>query len=640
MSEQIIIEELSGIRAKDYIARLSQYHRIQASDGFAQAIDYLSSVLKDNGLKPEIHKYVANGKTRIETWTLPWGWEADYATLHIIEPINKKIGDYKAIPLSLIVHSRDTDTIAEVVYVEEGVRPENYQDKDVKGKIVLAYGESKYVIKMAQQFGAIGLIKFPSTERTQELNDLIQYQAFWPIGDEGKEKTTFGFSISQSDAYEIIDMLKKGKTVKVHAKVKARLKQKDLIVATTLIEGVEKSQEVHIIAHICHPKPGANDNASGAALILEIATTLNRLITEGKLQRPKRSIRFIWVPEMFGTIAYMDENKDILNKTLCTINADMVGQNQFLCRSKLNLIETPLSLPSFLNSLMAEYITKYADNPAMIEKGGTKGPLVYRFIGYSGGSDHFMYDDATIGIPAVMLLQWPDIYYHSTLDTVDKSDATALKWIGTTIAVAAYEIANADKNKAIEFAETDFVYNMNKIFKTYEKLVKKLKKGKISIDTALKIMNFILDNTIKSIQSVNRLETVSEQEISPQIELIKINVEKIKKTLQDKYSDVKKELSELEQKASNITPKRKFKYPLNLTDIIFQLEPNEIIRWIQINNEDKQFHNKIYELCNFMDGKRTLLEIVELVRMEFGNLELAIALDFVETLKTLKLVYY
>jgi len=593
-------------------------------------------------LTPEIHRYKADGKTTIETWTLPWGWEADYATLHIIEPEDhkKKIADYQAIPLSLIVHSRDTDTIAEVVYVGEGMTPADYKDKDVEGKIVLAYGEARFVIQMARKFGALGIIKFPSTDRTQELKDLIQYQAFWPIGDKGKEETTFGFSISQSDAYEIIKMLERGKTVKVHAKVKARLKEKNLIVATTLIEGTEKEQEIHIIAHICHPKPGANDNASGAALILEIATTLNRLISTGKLERPKRSIRFIWVPEMFGTVAYMNENPDILEKTICTINADMVGQNQYLCRSKLNIIETPYSLPSFINSLITKYVSKYANNDAIFEKGGTEGPLVYNVLGYSGGSDHFIYDDSSIGIPAVMLLQWPDIFYHSTLDTVDKSDATALKWIGSAIAVTSYEIAIADRSKALEFADIDFARNISKLSHAYVKSSNAIKKGKITLEQAIKNINFVLSNACDSLKSLRTIAQDIDDEINNLIDILNMNAEKIRVTLKAKFSDEKTDMSDVEKEANEIKPKRLFKYPLNFTDIIRKLSFDELAKWMKINNQDKQFHNKIYELCNFMDGNRTLYEIVDLVSFEFGELKVDIALDFVKTLKQLGLVDY
>ena len=643
MFEDIIIEEISGIRAKDHIAQLSQFHRIQATKGFEQAINYISEVLKNAGLTTEIHKYRADGKTKIETWTLPWGWEAEYATLHIIEPEykKKKIADYNEIPLSLIVHSQDTDTIAEVVYVGEGTKPKDYEGKDVKGKIVLAYGEARFILQIAQMYGALGIIKFPSSERTQELNDLIQYQAFWPLGDEGREKTTFGFSISQKDAYEIISLLEQGIKVKVHVKVKAQLKVNDLLVATTLIEGTNKEQEIHIIADICHPKPGANDNASGSALILEIATTLNRLIQQGKIKRPTRSIRFIWVPEMFGTVAYMEENQDVLRRTICTINADMVGQNQFLCRSKLNFIQTPMSLPSFINSLVAKYVRKYSDDPRMIEKGGTKSPLVYRIAPYSGGSDHFIYDDATIGIPAVMLLQWPDIFYHSTLDTVDKSDSTALKWIGSIIAVSAYEIATADENKAIGFVELDVARIIDNMYYDYLKIEESLKKKNIDIDLALKYVDFILDYGYKSIDSIKHLTTIQENFLNYQKSILELNAEKLKTLIKNRFQEIsQKELDEFEQQAAKIKPVRKFRYPLNLFDIIQKLSMEEKIKWSIISNKDRNFHNKVYELCNFMDGTRSLLDIIHLLRFEFNDADAKTMLELVKTLKRFDLVLY
>jgi Zn-dependent M28 family amino/carboxypeptidase len=36
----------------------------------------------------------------------------------------------------------------------------------------------------------------------------------------------------------------------------------------------ESEREILVVSHLCHPRPGANDNASGAAAALEAARTL------------------------------------------------------------------------------------------------------------------------------------------------------------------------------------------------------------------------------------------------------------------------------------------------------------------------------------------------------------------------------
>src|SRR6266545_2136120 len=47
-------------------------------------------------------------------------------------------------------------------------------------------------------------------------------------------------------------------------------------------------------------------------------------------------------------------------------------------------------------------------------------------VPFSGGSDHAVLLDPLIGVPSPMLIQWPDRFYHSSLDTPDKCDPASL----------------------------------------------------------------------------------------------------------------------------------------------------------------------------------------------------------------------
>src|SRR5258708_21573069 len=70
-----------------------------------------------------------------------------------------------------------------------------------------------------------------------------------------------------------------------------------------------------------HQRPGANDNASGCVTILEVARTLQKLIAEGKLTRPARTIRFIFPPEIEGTLALLNGHATF-DKVSHTENSD------------------------------------------------------------------------------------------------------------------------------------------------------------------------------------------------------------------------------------------------------------------------------------------------------------------------------
>ena len=92
-----------------------------------------------------------------------------------------------------------------------------------------------------------------------------------------------------------------GGAVRVRGRVDASLGAGELTLVHAYLRGTdEPEREILITAHLDHPKWSANDNASGSMTNLEIARTLTKLIADGKLKRPARTIRFIWSPEIEG----------------------------------------------------------------------------------------------------------------------------------------------------------------------------------------------------------------------------------------------------------------------------------------------------------------------------------------------------
>jgi len=123
------------------------------------------------------------------------------------------------------------------------------------------------------------------------------------------------------------------------------------------IKGSEKPDEVLVFsAHLDHPKESANDNASGSGALLDIARSISRLIKDHKLPQPKRTLRFMWVPEWYGTMAYIDAHPELKGPpmggtVLANMNMDMVGENLEKLHSQLIITRNPLSIPNVLRDL-------------------------------------------------------------------------------------------------------------------------------------------------------------------------------------------------------------------------------------------------------------------------------------------------
>jgi len=429
---------ISGIRAKDYATAISAFHRIQGSPGISEAIEYLKTTIGAiSEAKVKVFEYPADGKITIGTWQNPFGWEAKYGKLELLEPEKRILADYSAEPISLIAHSTTVDIETDVVYVGKGLNPSDYENTDVKGKLVLTDSMAREVHKVAViRYGAAGILTFVPPKGIDELAELRRYDAIWPDTDE-KDRATFGFALKQGDGVMMKEWLKENKAVRVRAKVQASLGVGKTQVISAVIPGEDKSMELWLVAHVCHPHPGANDNASGSGALLEILRVLSQLIKEEKIPKPVFSIRFLWMPEWSGTIQFIDNEKDILKRCISMVNLDMVGADPTKSGSVLNLFRTPFSLPTTLNNVVRYWLKSEAKGKDDRREGGMVAPLPYEFNRYSPGSDHFMLTDSTVGIPAVMLNQFPDRFYHTSTDTADKLDTRQMAYASRIGALSA-----------------------------------------------------------------------------------------------------------------------------------------------------------------------------------------------------------
>ncbi|MHA2026738.1 MAG: DUF4910 domain-containing protein [Candidatus Thorarchaeota archaeon] len=436
-----VADTISGIRAKDYASAISTFHRIQGSPGFLEAVEYLKSAIQEvSEAKVEMFEYPTDGKITIGTWQNPMSWEGKEGRLDLIEPEERLLADFGAEPISVVAHSTSVEIESEVVYVGKGTSDSDYEGKDVKGKIVLAENLARLVHRVAcVKHGAAGILTFVPPTGIDEIAELRRYDAIWPASDE-VDKAKFGFSLRQGDGVKLKLLLEEGETVKVKAKVDANLSVGKLQVLSALIPGEDKKQEVWLAAHVCHPKPGANDNASGSAALVEILRTLSYLIKNEMIPKPAYAIRFLWIPEWAGTIYFINNQPEILKRCRAMINLDMVGADPTKSGSVLNLYRTPYSLPSTLNNVVRYWSQHEAKRKDDRLVGGTVTPLPFEYLQYSAGSDHFMLTDSTIGIPAVMLNQFPDRFYHTSTDTADKLDTRQMAYASRIGALSALSL--------------------------------------------------------------------------------------------------------------------------------------------------------------------------------------------------------
>jgi len=419
------VEELSGVRAKSHVVEISKFHRIQASSGYDEAIEYVRRAIDRVGIASEISSFPADGRSKTWGWTAPIGWRIRSGRLQQIEPTERTLCSFDEQPISVLGQSGGGHAEGELVHVGKGVLSEEIQGMDLRGKFVLSCGRAPEVVECIRDRGCAGLIVYPDTARAAASYDLSQYAGLFPTAEQ-LDTTPMGFSISRRVADSLIQELGNG-AVHLRGEVDAEYFEGSMQILEAWIPGSDPTAgEVLLSAHLCHPSQSANDNGSGSGLLLEIARTLH----EVQHARPlHNTVRFLWIPEFNGTVPWAAANVEKLKNVRFAINLDMVGESPERIGEPLRVFRVPNSSPTYLNACFEPLLERIAEDEKTFCPQGSRRQLHWILDSPSGGSDHLVFQASPHGLPAVMLGH-DDPYWHTNLDTIDKVDPTRLKHVG------------------------------------------------------------------------------------------------------------------------------------------------------------------------------------------------------------------
>jgi aminopeptidase YwaD len=458
-------EEISGESAKRNLEGLSRLHRMRGSRDFHRAAEQILGELQKYGYTDaHVEKLPADGKIFYGTQRSRPAWDADFAELWEVDA-GKRLASWDAAPITLAEDSESADVTAELIDVGEGAIENDYLAKDVKGKIVLAGSQADAVQRVAvAKHGAAGIVSYAPNQHTawwKQDETLVR----WGHLDTFTSAPTFAFMISLGEARALRDRLAKGEHIRLHAVVRAGQRPGFYEIATATIPGSDpavRDEEIVYSCHLDHPRPGANDNASGCATILEVARALHKLIDEKRIAPPRRTIRFVWPPEIEGTMALLNGKPELAARIKAAIHLDMVGGGPET-KTIFHVTRGPASLPSFIYDVAAQ-IGMFADAQASqyAMTGSAKWPLVApeggrdalraAFVPLTLGSDHQVYSNSSWSIPSIYLNDWPDRFIHTNADTPSKIDPTKLKRAGFIAAACGVVLASVGPNDAAAIA--------------------------------------------------------------------------------------------------------------------------------------------------------------------------------------------
>lgn len=329
-----------------------------------QAADYLAAQLRRFGYEVDLHSF-----------RFPY-FEARRVEMQQLGAASRQI---PAMALFYSAPSAPTGLEADVVHVGLG-RPSDYEGRQVTGAIALvARGSITFTEKAthAAARGAVAVVIYNSQPEGIMAGVLTQPSRIPAV------------AISNEDGVRLIEAAQQGR-LRVRLLVDTVLETRSTANVVATKRGAARPEEIVVVgAHYdsVPGSPGANDNASGVAVVLEVARVLAGASTP-------RTIQFVLFAAeelgLFGSAAFAEERR---RGVVAMVNLDMVGWG-----SDLMVGNSPGRDETLVN--------------ATLEVARTLGIPASRFR--MAGSDHASFE--RVGIPAVFLHRGVDPHYHRPTD--------------------------------------------------------------------------------------------------------------------------------------------------------------------------------------------------------------------------------
>ena len=308
------------------------------------------SIIKKTLGRLKIIKF-RSGK-KVFDWKIPEEWNVSDA--YVLDKFKKKIIDFKKNNLHLVGYSTPQ-----------------------KNKILSKKIFFQHLHTLPNQINAIPYVT-------------SYYKKYWGFCVSEKTKKLFNSKYSEKDKFKIL--------IKTSFNKRGRM-----LVGEYFMKG-KSTQEILISTYICHPSL-ANDNLSGILVALKLVDHFK------KIKNLKKSLRFIFLPETIGSLAYINKNLKLLKKNI-------IGGYNLTC----------LGISSQHSYILSKYQNSPSDHALKETYKRLKiKPKKYSFL--DRGSDERQYNSPGIDLPITTVFRSKFASfkeYHTSMDNFEFLNLKAL----------------------------------------------------------------------------------------------------------------------------------------------------------------------------------------------------------------------
>jgi hypothetical protein len=655
--KELVAQEVDGCLAKKHVREIINYHRSIGGSEYHEAAEYLKRYLRSVGLQVTSIDAPLDNLTRAGNYTLPYAWEPYCAILKVVEPEKKTLVTFHETPTCINSWSAATPpggVIAELVYVGEGTSDEDYEGKDIAGKIVFVdrgYTWRTHALAV-EKYGAIGFINDDIREipyyKTREMYpDFVLWNTLYERQRDGGQLQGWGLSISPRMGDYLRDLLQRG-PVKLHAQVGARTFVGVMENPMGAIEGSKYPQEeVLLVAHLCHTRPGAVDNSAGCAHITEVARIIQTLIEREDIPRPKRSIKFLYDPEGHGSNVYFESIESHLERVIVGIGSHCGGDPEKL-KGTFRLGKSMTAVPSFLPDLCIDILEKVS------EQFPVPGPKASNPFAFVVQHSSMMQVASGWGIPSVEMGRTLNANWHTPYDTLDKVSSEELTKTSWVAAIVALTVADAGLIETVEImrnVEARSEERLNQACRLARQELTEAAAGEALgiLEARLDQLSYLQERDSRAIASSLILvrnededtQAIAQGECSKLVETLAKKAKQEEVGLREFAEFLHGELAPLEDapdpayacwKPKMIGPgwiemKRLTVELGEKYESMFASTPGVMAR--------RGFLEPMYEVCHLSHGERTIKEIARIVHHELGPIEIGTVKEIVEDIEAL-----
>lgn len=400
-----VLDQVDAAWMLENTERLLQAERGQCFRHYRQAAIVAENLLRDAGLD-RVERIVvpADGKTTHLDRTMPLAWDATRGVLTVKKsPVafeDPVVASYERHPFHLVKGSAATPSGGVLTRLIS--EQQLFGGVDAAGAMVLLESDAlppAATIRALCDAGALGFVCDYLVGRRDTPDAMCWFTvctegANWHV--QAQDRPWIGFSVTPRIGEQLRTAVRRGEVL-VHVESDGRRYEGELDIVTGVIPG-EEEREVWLMAHLYEPM--ADDNSAGVVGAVEIARVLRRLMSGGKLARPRFTLRLVFAMEMYGFAAYAARRGvPLRDRVLGAHNLDAVPVKPV---AAMNL--APPGAPFFGDYLFEQLLEEYQDG---------KHPLQISIETRPCYGDDLFLNDPMMDLPTVWLIGRFDWWHNS-----------------------------------------------------------------------------------------------------------------------------------------------------------------------------------------------------------------------------------